>query len=229
MTMTYQEEYQAKSDRLRDSASALIAALGADWTVKLIFETDYPTRVTRVHAIRADGMQLNFYPVWNKPRLEISPIIPARRDAYSSALRDWGVVPYNTPTPGCTVALDRAPAQAAKQITRAVIEPYAPMYAAILVQRDADTARDGGAALSLKTLVNGLAPLGEVRVTDNTASGSRSSLTVLGGGGTYRAIIEATLYDHTADLKIPNVPIALAIKIAALVEADRAAMAKAKA
>jgi hypothetical protein len=78
------------------------------------------------------------------------------------APRDWGVLPYGTPAPTATVSLARPIAQAARDITRRVIEPYRPLWLACVERKREREAQRSQALHHLEQVVAALGPAASI-------------------------------------------------------------------
>ncbi len=82
-----------------------------------------------------DGLQVRFgLDAW-RDRIRVSPRVPTLPEESGRTLHSWGVVGYDTTEIQTYIGLDRPAHQAASQIQRKVVEPYAPLLPRILLKR----------------------------------------------------------------------------------------------
>jgi hypothetical protein len=129
---------------------------------------------------RPDGLELSFW--FSGDRIEVRPAPPAGPNREYRDLRSWMVVGYNETAPSCTVAHDRKPEAAARDIDRKVLTPYKAMYAAILARKAEETKGQNAAeALAVEVATR----LNRKRDLERHTPGHRYNISLYGRGSIY--------------------------------------------
>lgn len=167
----YMNETERSQTVARLSAD-LAGALPGDWTPEL--RTDWGARLTR-----RDGLQLWLSLDGWKGRASCSPSVPTDNGGCMS-LRSWGVIAYDAPAPAAGFALGRDTATVAREIVRKVLEPYEPLWRAILEKK---AEREDGRNGAVRLAEDLAGALGDTTWQDRRKYNGRSDITLYLGAG----------------------------------------------
>lgn len=131
MTVTNKD----REARLAETARQIVNQLDVNGGSEHFWVLDTETSWRPVATRQGDGVQIAFSLDPWRDRIEVTPNVPTMPEEHISSPRHWGVVPHDAPPIHTFVAFGRPAHQAASQIERKVIEPYAPLLPRIEAKR----------------------------------------------------------------------------------------------
>ena len=119
-------------------------------------------------------------------RVKYNPATPKDINGASMSLRSWGAVPYGDHGPGGSFAVDRTASYpglviVSTEIWTKVIEPYIPMYSAIIERQREAVDRVNAMNDQVSRIINAAAPYATIRKPWN---GSKTDAVLIDLGGT---------------------------------------------